>query len=30
MKFNGLDELKKQIEADCIEARVYHRDRGML
>jgi hypothetical protein len=24
------EELKKQIEADCIEARVYHRDRGML
>ena len=30
MKFNGIDELKKQIESDCIQARVYHRDRGML
>ncbi len=30
MKFNGLDELKNQIENDCIQARVYHRDRGML
>ena len=24
-KFNGIDDLKKQIESDCIEARVYHR-----
>ena len=29
-KFNGIDELKNQIENDCIEARIYHRDRGML
>ena len=24
-KFDGIDALKKQIESDCIEARVYHR-----
>ena len=24
-KFSGIDELKKQIESDCIEARVWHR-----
>lgn len=30
MKFNGIDELRKQIENDCIEAKIYHRDRGML
>ena len=27
-KFNGIDELKKQIESDCIEARVWHRQNG--
>jgi len=30
MKFNGIDELKKQIQSDCIEARVYHRNKGAL
>ena len=30
MKFNGIDELKKQIQSDCIEARVYHRNKGTL
>ena len=29
-KFNGIEELKKQIQSDCIEARVYHRNRGTL
>ncbi|MGX8774532.1 MAG: bifunctional riboflavin kinase/FAD synthetase [Bacillota bacterium] len=27
-KFNGVEELKKQIESDCIEARVWHRQNG--
>ena len=30
MKFGSVDELKNQIQNDCIEARVYHRNRGML
>ncbi len=30
MKFNGIDELKNQIQSDCIEARVYHRNKGTL
>lgn len=29
-KFDGLDDLKKQIQSDCIEARVYHRNKGAL
>ena len=29
-KFDGLDDLKKQIQSDCIEARVYHRNKGSL
>lgn len=29
-KFDGLDDLKKQIQSDCIEARVYHRNKGTL
>ena len=29
-KFDGIDALKKQIQADCIEAKVYHREKGML
>ena len=27
-KFDGVEALKKQIESDCIEARVYHRQNG--
>ncbi len=27
-KFAGIDELKAQIEKDCIDARAYHRQRG--
>ncbi len=29
-KFDGVDDLKKQIQSDCIEARVYHRNKGTL
>ena len=29
-KFNGLEELTKQIQSDCISAKAYHRERGML
>ncbi len=29
-KFDGIESLKKQIESDCITARVYHRERGAL
>ena len=29
-KFSGLDELTKQIQSDCISAKAYHRERGML
>ncbi len=27
-KFAGIDELKKQIESDCITAKAYHREKG--
>ena len=29
-KFNGIEELKKQIESDCITARAYHREKAEL
>ena len=29
-KFAGIDELKNQIQSDCIQAKAYHRERGML
>ena len=29
-KFSGVDELTKQIQSDCISAKAYHRERGML
>lgn len=29
-KFSGVDELKKQIEHDCIVAKAYHREKGLL
>lgn len=29
-KFAGIDELKAQIEKDCIDARAYHRQRGEI
>ncbi len=30
MKFNGVEELSNQIKNDCIMAKAYHRERGML
>ena len=29
-KFDGIDALKEQIAADCIQAKAYHREKGML
>lgn len=29
-KFDGLEALTKQIESDCISAKAYHRERGLL
>ena len=29
-KFAGLPELKKQIQSDCISAKAYHREKGLL
>ena len=29
-KFAGIEELKNQIQSDCIQAKAYHRERGML
>lgn len=29
-KFNGIDDLKKQIQSDCIIAKAYHREKGLL
>ncbi|MDD4200423.1 MAG: bifunctional riboflavin kinase/FAD synthetase [Eubacteriales bacterium] len=29
-KFNGIEELKKQISADCIQAKAYHREKAVL
>ncbi len=29
-KFSGVEELKKQIESDSIQAKAYHREKGML
>ena len=29
-KFDGIEALRKQIESDCITARVFHRERGVL
>lgn len=29
-KFDGIDALKNQIAADCIQAKAYHREKGML
>ena len=30
MKFNGVEELSNQIKNDCIMAKAYHREKGML
>ena len=30
MKFNGVEELSNQIQKDCIMAKAYHREKGML
>lgn len=30
IKFDGLEELKAQIRSDCIAAKAFHRERGML
>ncbi|MBQ9016273.1 MAG: bifunctional riboflavin kinase/FAD synthetase [Firmicutes bacterium] len=29
-KFAGIEELKKQIQSDCITAKAFHREKGML
>ncbi|MBQ4596176.1 MAG: hypothetical protein IJB14_04310 [Firmicutes bacterium] len=30
MKFSSVEELSNQIKNDCIAAKAYHREKGML